>query len=238
MQLDARGITLVRRIDAEDVRVLDGVDLSLGTGELVDVVGPSGSGKSTLLLALARLLPGVRGDLALDGRPAAEWSPEAWRTRVTLLPQKPALVPGTVADNLLLPWRLKVRAAETPPTQSALAEALASVGLADVAPERDAARLSVGQQARVALLRVLLAHPEALLLDEPDAALDDESAAQVTAAIVRFVAEGGAAVRVRHLRSDAHATRRYRMAVGRLAEADVPVGERDTASPSEPRGEA
>jgi len=222
--LESLGLTLVRAGDAGPVRVLDGVSLALSGGELVDVVGPSGSGKSTLLLAMARLLPGVRGQLRLDGRPAEEWPPTRWRTHVTLLPQKPTLVPGTVADNLLLPWRLKVRAAEQPPTAGALADALASLGLDDVSPARDVTRLSVGQQARVALLRVLLTRPQFLLLDEPDAALDNDSAARVTDAVVRFVHEGGGAVRVRHLRSDEHATRRYRMEAGRLAEAALANG--------------
>ncbi|MDZ4166520.1 MAG: ABC transporter ATP-binding protein, partial [Coriobacteriia bacterium] len=97
-----------------------------------------------------------------------------------------------------------------------LADALAGVGLADVAPGRDVCRLSVGQIARIALLRVMLARPRVLLLDEPDASLDDASAAEVARLTAAFVAEGGSVVRVSHVRADASATARYRLADGRL----------------------
>jgi putative ABC transport system ATP-binding protein len=217
--LEARKLRATRATESGMRVVLDGVDLAVETGTLTDVVGPSGAGKTTLLLALARLLPCAEVTLSLEGVPAESIDPARWRRDVALLPQVPALVPGTVADNLLLPWRLKVRAEQQPPALAALEAALTSVGLGDVSPMRDVARLSVGQQARVALLRVLLARPAVLLLDEPTAALDDESAARVTEAVLTYVREGGGAIRVRHLRSDELATRRYRMEAGRLLEA-------------------
>lgn len=198
--------------------VLASVDFALDAGELVDLSGPSGSGKTTLLRALARLLPGVTGTLVFAGAAARDVVPQEWRRHVALLPQKAAMVPGSVADNLLLPWRFKVRVGERPPAADHLREALDGVGLDDIALERDAARLSVGQAARVALLRVVLAAPDILLLDEPDANLDDVSAEQVRAMTGRFVAEGGAVVRVRHLRADDLATRRFRLSDGVLSE--------------------
>lgn len=214
--LEARGLRAVRAGDDGPVAVLDGVDFTLPAGTLAEVAGPSGSGKTTLLLALARLLPGVTGALALDGTSAEEVDPQRWRTLVALLPQRPALVPGTVADNLRLPWTLKIRHGDQPPGDDALAVSLAGVGLADVAPGRDVSRLSVGQIARIALLRVMLARPRVLLLDEPDASLDDTSAAEVACLTATFVADGGAVVRVSHVRADASATVRYRLAGGRL----------------------
>lgn len=217
--LEARGLTASRRTERGEARVLDGVDLTLAAGAIVDVVGPSGAGKTTLLLALARLLADASGHLALDGVPAEDVPAQAWRRRVALLPQVPALVPGSVGDNLLLPWSLKVRAHEEPPSAADLTRALGGVGLADVAPERSPERLSVGQVARVALLRVLLTRPMVLLADEPDAALDDESAAAVTSAISAFAAEGGAVVRVSHGRRGDLAHRTYRLADGALTKA-------------------
>ncbi len=203
--------------------VLDGIDFSLEAGEVVDVAGPSGVGKTTLLRALARLLPGATGSLELAGLPAEEYIPAEWRSRVTLLPQRFALVPGTVRDNLLLPWRLKVRQERTPPPDdSALAGALDSVGLASISLDRDVARLSVGQGARVALLRVLLTGPDVLLLDEPDANLDDVSAEMVAEATRTFAQGGGGVVRVRHQRIDGVAARRLHLAKGRLSEASTP----------------
>jgi putative ABC transport system ATP-binding protein len=224
--LAARGLRAVRAGDDGPVAVLDGVDFALAPGTLAEIAGPSGAGKTTLLLVLARLLPGATGEMLLDGVSADELTPQAWRTRVALLPQRPALVPGTVADNLRLPWMLKARHGEQTPDDDALASALAGVGLAGVALTRDVSRLSVGQLTRIALVRVMLTRPRVLLLDEPDASLDDASAAEVACVVAAFVAEGGAVVRVSHVRADVSATARYRLAGGRLsaltATAEVP----------------
>lgn len=211
---------------AEDLRfappgcgpVLDGVRLVLGPRELLDITGPSGSGKTTLLRALARLLPGVTGTLVFAGAPASEVVPGEWRRHIALLPQRATMRSGSVRENLSLPWNLKVRGTETRPTDALLREALDGVGLAEIELDRDAAKLSVGQAARISLLRVMLTAPDILLLDEPDANLDDASAEQVRAMIERFVDGGGSVVRVRHLRSDHLATRRYRLADGHLSE--------------------
>jgi putative ABC transport system ATP-binding protein len=216
--LQAVALRAERATEAGRRMVLDGVDLHAGAGTLTDIVGPSGAGKSTLLLALARLLPGVTGTLSLDGVPADAIPAQLWRRRVAYIPQVGTLVPGTVADNLLLPWVLKVRAGVEPPSGGQLRAALDRLGLPDVGLERDPSRLSVGQVARVALLRVLLTRPAVLLADEPDAALDDESAERVCDGIATFVSDGGAVVRVRHLRVDERADRRFRLEGGRLTE--------------------
>jgi putative ABC transport system ATP-binding protein len=180
------------------------------------VFGPSGAGKTTLLRALALMLPGVEGDLSLGGVQAAEIGPRAWRARVALLPQQAVVFGGTVRENLLVPWGLKIRHGLAAPDDDALRAALGGMGLADVALDRDAARLSVGQAARIALLRVVLTAPEVLLLDEPDANLDEVSAAQVAAMTARFAADGGGVIRVRHHRPDAVAARRLCLACGAL----------------------
>ena len=198
--------------------ILDGVDFEVGRGEIADVVGPSGCGKTTMLRALARLLPGAEGTLALGDVLGTEIGPDEWRTRVTLLPQVAAMVPGTVGHNLRYPWTLKVRKGVTPPADRSLREALDGVGLEKIDLARDSAKLSVGQAARVALLRVMLTAPDVLLLDEPDASLDNDSAAQVTQMTKSFAEAGGSVVRVRHLRSDELATRRYELEHGFLTE--------------------
>ena len=220
--LDARDLTAVLMGDTGDVRVLDGVSLSVDPGEIVDVVGPSGSCKSTLLRALARLLPDATGSLTLEGSPAQTIAPSRWRRLVALLPQKPTMVAGTIRDNLALPWRFAVHRDAPAPSDHALAEQLDRLGM-DVALDRDASRLSVGQAARVAFLRTLLTHPRVLLLDEPDAALDDVSAdamGALTAEFARVRVAGGdsaAVIRVRHHGSDGLATRRLRLERGHLS---------------------
>lgn len=216
--LSARAMHVVRASDAGPLAVLDGVDLALERGEVVDISGPSGSGKTTLLRALARMLPGVCGDLALEGTPASGLAAREWRACVALVPQQAVILPGTVRENLLVPWTLKVREGRTAPSDDELRQALDSVGLAEVALDRDAARLSVGQAARVGMVRVGLTRPLVLLLDEPDANLDEESAAQVSALTARFAEGGGGVVRVRHHRPDDIAARRLRLAGGHLSE--------------------
>jgi len=202
-------------------RVLDGVNLDLEAGDIVDVTGPSGSGKTTLLRAIARLLPGATGELALDGIPAEQIVPQRWRSLVALVPQKPAIIAGDVRANLLLPWTLKIRHGATRPDDAALDAALQRVGLSAISLDREAARLSVGQAARVALLRVLLTSPRVLLLDEPDAALDDASAEEVGCYAAEHATAGAAVVRVRHRSSDGRATRRFVLADGHLTPAEV-----------------
>lgn len=217
MALRVSNLTAVLPGDTGMVRVLDGVSFQVAPGDALDVVGPSGSGKTTLLRAVALLLPGATGELSLGNASSSSVDPRVWRSRVALLPQKPAIIPGTVRDNLLVPWRLKVREGTALPSESHLAERLEAVGI-DAELDRDAARLSVGQHARLAFLRVLLTEPDVVLLDEADAALDDASVALVGEATRRFLAGGGAAVRVRHRADDGVANRRMHLEHGRLTE--------------------
>lgn len=172
--------------------VLDRLDLSLEPGELRGVVGPSGSGKSTLLRALAGFVALDRGDVILDGRTIDDWEPAVWRRRVGLLPQRPVMFPGTVADNLASPATLQSHgsAGNPGPEPAALLEA---VGLAATLLDRPAAELSEGQAARVGLVRAVMAGPSVLLLDEPTAALDEDSAQQVDA-FLRALCDDGLAV--------------------------------------------
>ena len=213
--LEARDLRFVRSGDVGPLAVLDGASLTLHRGEVVDVSGPSGAGKTTLLRALALMQPGTSGTLLLDGRTPDDIGAREWRTRVALVPQRPVMLTGDVRANLLAPWVLKVRAGAAQPGDDELRAALDRVGLADVALDREAVKLSVGQAARVALLRVVLTAPDVLLLDEPDAALDTDSAAQVAALTTQFV-KSGAVVRVRHQRPDAVHTRRMRLSAGHL----------------------
>jgi putative thiamine transport system ATP-binding protein len=161
-----------------DGRTLVALDALIAPGEALTVMGPSGSGKSTLLAALIGALPsafGMRGRVRLNGRDVTRLPTEA--RRIGVMFQDDMLFPHlSVGGNLAFGLRpeVKGRAAR----RARIEAALADVGLAGFAA-RDPATLSGGQRARVALMRMLLSDPAALLLDEAfsklDAALRDQT---------------------------------------------------------------
>jgi putative ABC transport system ATP-binding protein len=132
------------------------------------VAGPSGSGKSTLLRLLDRLVDPDEGVVRYRGRDVREYDPLALRREVCLVPQLPAPLEGTVADNVLYGVHLIDRDADVP-------RLLELSGLDPGFAGRDASQLSVGEQQRVMLARALALEPSVLLLDEPTSALDHEA---------------------------------------------------------------
>lgn len=151
--------------------VLLQLDDAVANGEILTVMGESGSGKSTLLDFVAGFLAPpfkATGRLILNGIDITAYPPQA--RRVGLMFQTPLLFPHmSVAGNLL--FALKARRGTAQERQSTVDQALDEIGLAGFGP-RDPATLSGGQQTRVALMRLLLAEPRALLLDEPFSSLD------------------------------------------------------------------
>ncbi len=163
--------------------VIVGVDLTVHPGETVVIVGRSGCGKTTLLHALAQLMPATSGNLEVA--PAA------------LMPQRDGLMPWASArDNAALPLRV----AGTPKREArAVAEAqLGELGLAD-AVRRPVGLLSGGMRQRVALARTLLTGRRLLLLDEPLAAVDAITRAELHGVLLEHLArDGHGAVLVTH----------------------------------------
>ncbi len=173
---------------------LENLTISLGTdrlialhrmiepGHVLTVMGPSGSGKSTLLAAITGTLDPVfsmTGRIRLDGRDLAGLRTEA--RRIGILFQDEYLFPHlSVGANLAFGLKPEVRGRAA--RRARIEAALAEVELAGFA-ERDPATLSGGQRARVALQRMLLSEPRALLLDEAFSRLDTELRAQVRAMV-------------------------------------------------------
>lgn len=148
-------------------------------GGVLVVAGPSGSGKTTLLRILARLREADSGKVLLDGRLWTEFTPVQWRRRVNYLAQKPAVFDGSVEDNLRRPFELNAVKKELQYDREKALELMERVLLSGSLLNQDARTLSGGETARMALVRALLVEPEALLLDEPLAALDRKSAGAV-----------------------------------------------------------
>ena len=176
--------------------VLAGLDLALESGATA-VLGPSGSGKSTMLRLLNRLADPSAGAVRYRGRDVRELDPLELRRSVSLVPQLPAPLPGSVAENLHYGPALRGDGVDVP-------RCLELAGLVPSYANRDAERLSVGEQQRVMLARALALEPDVLLLDEPTSALDERARDGVENTIARLVADlGVSAVIVTHDRAQA-----------------------------------
>ncbi len=169
---------------------LDGVDLELAPGEMVALVGPSGAGKSTLASLVLRLADPGEGRVTCGGVDLRDVDARAWRARTAWVPQRPTLFTGTVADNVRL---AAPRAGEAEVTEAL--EAAGGLGFVEGLPQgvhtrlgEGGRRLSAGQTQRIALARAFLADPHLLVLDEPTANLDPESADAVGESIARLAA--------------------------------------------------
>lgn len=166
--------------------VLDGFDASIPAG-VSALVGPSGSGKSTILRLLNRLADPDSGIVRHDGRDVRERDPLALRREVCLVPQLPALLPGTVAGNVAFAAGLAGRAPD-------LDAVLFHSGLDGSFAQRDVAKLSVGEQQRAMLARALALGPRVLLLDEPTSSLDETSRDAIERTIAHLAGELGVSV--------------------------------------------
>ncbi|MPY31616.1 ABC transporter ATP-binding protein [Streptomyces adustus] len=148
--------------------VLDHLDLSVGTGEVMALLGPSGSGKTTALRAVAGFVRPAAGRVYLGDRDVTDLPP--YRRGIGMVVQQYALFPHLrVEDNVA--FGLKARRVAKPEIRARVAEALEMTGMAAYA-RRHPRELSGGQQQRVAIARALAIRPGVLLLDEPLSALD------------------------------------------------------------------
>ena len=203
-------------VDFGERTVLDGLDLSVVSGERVAVLGPSGCGKSTLLRTIAGLQAPVSGLVMLDDDVVTDRPAE--HRGIGLLFQRPVLYPHRdVAGNLALGLPRGLTRDER---RQRMASALKEVGLEGF-DARDVTTLSGGEGQRVALARALLAEPRALLLYEPFSALDGtlrRRLVEITAAVLQE--RGLPAVHVTHDpdEAEAFADRVFHMEGGRLTQ--------------------
>ena len=187
------------RYPTRDLDVLRDVDLVIEPGETVALVGPSGSGKSTLLSLLMCFADPTSGRIRVGEDDLASLDPRAWRRLTAYVPQRPTLFRGTVADNIRLGAPTAaiddVRVAATLARADGFVRALPD-GYETVVGEGGRA-LSAGERRRVALARAFLRDAPLVLLDEPTADLDPESAS-IVANAVDVLREGRTVVLVAH----------------------------------------
>jgi putative ABC transport system ATP-binding protein len=193
--------------------------------------GPSGSGKSTLLRLLNRLADPDSGRVTYEGRDVCDYDPLALRREVSLVPQLPALIDGTVHDNVAYGPRLTGRSFDA-------RSCLELAGLDPAFEDRDASKLSVGEQQRVMLARALALEPRVLLLDEPTSALDQAARDAVEGTLKRLRARTAISLVV--VTHDIAQARRLADYVVRIESGSVIAQGRASellAEPPEPAGE-
>ncbi|MEP9325433.1 ATP-binding cassette domain-containing protein [Paraburkholderia phymatum] len=166
---------IVRRDATRGQTLLQPARIAIRPGERIAITGPSGSGKSVFMRALALLDPLDGGEVRWRGKRIARATIPRYRRHVAYIRQRPALLDGTVEDNLRYPYTL--HAYRDVRFDRARAAALASqAGRSSDFLDRFASELSGGEAQIAALIRVLQLEPDVLLLDEPTASLDPESA--------------------------------------------------------------
>ncbi|WP_405883840.1 amino acid ABC transporter ATP-binding protein [Streptomyces sp. NBC_01136] len=203
------------------LHVLQDINLTVGKGEVVVVIGPSGSGKSTLCRTINRLETIQSGTIKLDGRPLPDEGRELaqLRAEVGMVFQSFNLFAHkTVLQNVSLA-PIKVRGHKKEEADRRSQELLDRVGLASQAPKYPA-QLSGGQQQRVAIARALAMDPKVMLFDEPTSALDPEMINEVLEVMQQLASDGMTMVVVTHEMGFARsaANRVVFMADGRIVE--------------------
>lgn len=148
-------------IKALSIGALQDINLRVEPGEIVCLSGESGSGKSRFLRAIADLEP-HEGEVYLGERNRVDFPAHDWRHRVMLVPAESQWWADTAGEHFCKP----------------MPKAMAALGFDDEAMDWSVARLSSGEKQRLAAVRALSCGPEALLLDEPTANLDDENTEQ------------------------------------------------------------
>ncbi|MBT5488249.1 MAG: ATP-binding cassette domain-containing protein [Halieaceae bacterium] len=172
-----------------DIPALNGFNLTIQPGESVALVGPSGAGKSTVFELVLRFYDPAKGAIEFGGTDLRALSLTAWRQKIALVPQQPALFSGDILYNIAYGADSPTQASVETAAQMAHAHdfitALPEGYRSDLGAQ--GVRLSGGQRQRLALARAILVNPELLLLDEATSALDTESEWHVQQALTEIM---------------------------------------------------
>ncbi|MCC2333978.1 ABC transporter ATP-binding protein [Cellulomonas wangsupingiae] len=211
----------VARDESEHANALDGIDLAIGRGEVVAVVGSSGAGKSTLAGIAAGLVDCDEGVVEVAGRTLRDLDEDRRAQLVAYIPQEPYVLHASVRDNL--------RYANPDATDAELLDVLRAVALDDLVRQLDDGldsvigekghRLSGGERQRLAIARAALKRPALVVLDEPTAHLDTSTEARVRAAMGELFGDAGVLMIAHRLSTVRHADRIVVLEGGRVVQA-------------------
>jgi iron complex transport system ATP-binding protein len=195
-----QGAELLVRYPHAERPALDRVSLALAAGDLVAVVGPNGSGKTTLLRALLGTVPLAGGEVKVDGRPLAEWTPRQLARLIGVVTQREDVVfPLRVEEVVALGRYAHLGPVARPGEEDrrVVLEAMRRADVADLAGRRSDT-LSGGEWQRVRIARALAQQPRALVLDEPTSSLDVRHEMEVFELVRRLAQDGIATLLVTH----------------------------------------
>lgn len=179
--------------------ILCGVDLALQAGTVTAILGPSGSGKSTLARCIIGVWPQVEGEVLLDGRPLSGWDRGMLGPHLGYLPQDIELFEGTIAENIARFGEIDAQQVIAATRSAGLHEMILRMPQGYETPVGEAGGLlSGGQRQRIALARALYGRPRLVVLDEPNAQLDDAGEAALVRAVQELRAHGSTVVLVTH----------------------------------------
>lgn len=200
--------------------ILDGIDLTVNSGQTLAIVGPSGSGKTTMMALVMRFYDPVEGTIRLDGHDLRRLKQRSLRRNIGTVLQDPLLFNDTVRNNIAYGWPEAALEEVEAAAQAANAHKFISQmpeGYETMVGERGS-RLSVGERQRIAIARALLKDPPILVLDEATSSLDAESESLVQEALDRLMKGRTTFVIAHRLATVVHADRIIVLKNGRIDE--------------------
>jgi len=190
---------VVARAPGRQPPLLDGISLAVDAGTVLVVQGASGSGKSTLVRVLMGLWPGVSGEVLLDGQPLDAFDRHELGPRLGYLPQDVDLLEGSIAENIARYGVVDAAQVVQAARHAGLHELILHMPQGYETPVGDAGgALSGGQRQRIGLARALYGDPALVVLDEPDANLDEGGESALRHAVLALKARGHTVVLVSH----------------------------------------
>lgn len=178
--------------------ILKNLSADFPAGEVIAIIGPSGSGKSTLARVLVGVWPEVQGRILLDGQALSSWEREELGPHIGYLPQDVALFEGTLAENIARFAEIDAEKVIAAARQAGVHDMILRLPQGYDTKVEDSGTLSGGQRQRIGLARALYGNPSLVVLDEPNAHLDDQGEAALLQALQHLKQQGKTVFLIAH----------------------------------------